>query len=43
MINTIKVNNIEFNVIKLLGKGKGGYSYLVSDGENEYKLNPSLS
>ena len=36
MINTIKVNNIEFNVIKLLGKGKGGYSYLVSDGENEY-------
>lgn len=32
------VNNREFNVIKLLGKGKGGYSYLVTDGENEYVL-----
>ena len=28
------VNGIEFNVIKLLGKGKGGYSYLCErDGE----------
>ncbi|MGN0463022.1 MAG: hypothetical protein ACI4HZ_11340 [Ruminococcus sp.] len=32
------VNNREFSVIKLLGKGKGGYSYLVTDGENEYVL-----
>lgn len=32
------VNNREFNVIKLLGKGKGGYSYLVTDGENKYVL-----
>lgn len=32
------VNNREFNVIKLLGKGKGGYSYLVTDGEKEYVL-----
>ena len=34
----MKVNNREFSVIKLLGKGKGGYSYLVTDGENEYVL-----
>ena len=32
------VNNREFNVIKLLGKGKGGYSYLVTDGDREYVL-----
>lgn len=25
-------------VIKLLGKGKGGYSYLASDGTNLYVL-----
>ena len=28
----------EFQVLKLLGKGKGGYSYLVTDGESEYVL-----
>ena len=32
------VNGKEFQVIKLLGKGKGGYSYLVTDGEREYVL-----
>ena len=32
------VNGKEFEVIKLLGKGKGGYSYLVTDGEREYVL-----
>ena len=32
------VNEREFTVIKLLGKGKGGYSYLVTDGEGEYVL-----
>ncbi|MGN1126349.1 MAG: hypothetical protein ACI4RI_02815 [Ruminococcus sp.] len=32
------VNNRKFNVIKLLGKGKGGYSYLVTDGDREYVL-----
>ncbi|MGN0459422.1 MAG: hypothetical protein ACI4HL_00750 [Ruminococcus sp.] len=32
------VNNREFDVIKLLGKGKGGYSYLVTDGDKEYVL-----
>ncbi len=34
----LSVNNREFSVIKLLGKGKGGYSYLVTDGEKEYVL-----
>ena len=28
----------EFDVIKLLGKGKGGYSYLVTDSDKEYVL-----
>ena len=31
-------NGKEFQVLKLLGKGKGGYSYLVTDGEGEYVL-----
>ena len=29
----IQVNGRIFEVLKLLGKGKGGYSYLVSDGK----------
>ena len=28
----------QYGIIKLLGKGKGGYSYLVTDGEGEYVL-----
>lgn len=32
----IKVNKREFKVIRLLGKGKGGYCYLVNDGEKNY-------
>ena len=32
------VNGREFEVIKLLGKGKGGYSYLVTDGTAQYVL-----
>lgn len=32
------VNESEFSVRKLLGKGKGGYSYLVTDGAGEYVL-----
>ena len=32
------VNDAEFRVIKLLGKGKGGYSYLVTDGTTQYVL-----
>ena len=34
----MKVNDKEFDVIKLLGKGKGGYSYLVSDGKKNFVL-----
>ena len=30
----MKINNIEYSTIKLLGKGKGGYSYLVKDPKN---------
>ena len=30
--------NNSYRVEKLLGKGKGGYSYLVTDGENRYVL-----
>lgn len=32
------VNGRAFSVKKLLGKGKGGYSYLVTDGAGEYVL-----
>ena len=32
------VNKKEYTVIQLLGKGKGGYSYLVTDGAGEYVL-----
>lgn len=33
-MKTISVNFKEFKIIKLLGTGKGGYSYLVSDYSN---------
>lgn len=32
------VNDKAFSVIRLLGKGKGGYSWLVTDGVGEYVL-----
>jgi len=32
------VNDTEFKILKLLGKGKGGYSYLVTDGFKNYVL-----
>lgn len=32
------VNGKEFIILKLLGKGKGGYSYLASDGGEKYVL-----
>ena len=32
------LNGREFTEIKLLGKGKGGYSYLVTDGKKNYVL-----
>ena len=38
-MDKLTVNEKEFNVLKLLGKGKGGYSYLVEDEEmNKYVL-----
>lgn len=37
-MDTMSVNGKDFTVIKLLGKGKGGYSYLVSYGEHNYVL-----
>ncbi len=32
------VNGKEYTIVRLLGKGKGGYSYLVGDGTNQYVL-----
>ncbi len=32
------VNGKPFTVLRLLGKGKGGYSWLVTDGENQFVL-----
>ena len=37
-METIRLNEKEFSVIRLLGKGKGGYSYLVRDEAGEYVL-----
>lgn len=37
-IETMTVNDKEYRIIKLLGHGKGGYSYLASDGTQEYVL-----
>lgn len=34
----LTLNENAYSVIKLLGKGKGGYSYLVTDGVREYVL-----
>lgn len=34
----MEVNHRDFQVLKQLGKGKGGYSYLVTDGDNRYVL-----
>lgn len=38
MEKTMQVNDREFLIITLLGKGKGGYSYLASDGQSQYVL-----
>ena len=32
------VSNTEYTALRLLGKGKGGYSYLVTDGTTQYVL-----
>lgn len=34
----MSVNDKSYEVLKLLGHGKGGYSYLVTDGEMQYVL-----
>ena len=34
----MNVNGREFEVLRLLGKGKGGYSWLVSNKEGQYVL-----
>ena len=38
MPDTMTVNGAEYTVLHLLGKGKGGYSYLVTDGTTQYVL-----
>ena len=38
MEERMSVNGKEYEVRALLGKGKGGYSYLVWDGESQYVL-----
>lgn len=35
-METISVNRRNFEIIRLLGKGKGGYSYLATDGNGEF-------
>lgn len=37
-METLTVNEKEYQVLRLLGKGKGGYSYLVTDEAGEYVL-----
>ncbi len=38
MSDIMIVNGKEYKIIKLLGKGKGGYSYLACDGAKKYVL-----
>ena len=38
MREILTVNGAEYSVLRLLGKGKGGYSYLVTDGSAQYVL-----
>ncbi|MGN0894793.1 MAG: hypothetical protein ACI4ND_07345 [Succinivibrio sp.] len=35
-MDRISVNLKSFQILKLLGKGKGGYSYLVTDGKDKF-------
>lgn len=37
-MDTMTINTKDYTVIRLLGKGKGGYSYLVTDGSTNYVL-----
>lgn len=38
MKTIMEVNDRKYRIIRLLGKGKGGYSYLCTDEEKEYVL-----
>ena len=38
MPDVMSVNGVEYRVIRLLGKGKGGYSYLVERDNCKYVL-----
>ena len=38
VLKNMCVNEMSYEVIKLLGHGKGGYSYLVTDGTKEYVI-----
>lgn len=38
MDKRMSVNGREYRILKLLGKGKGGYSYLADDGTGQYVL-----
>lgn len=35
---TVIVNNVTYSIVRLLGKGKGGYSYLATSGNIQYVL-----
>lgn len=37
-MDKMTVNGLTFSVVRLLGRGKGGYSYLVTDGAAQYVL-----
>ena len=37
-MDSMEVNGRPYEVVRLLGHGKGGYSYLVRDGEQAYVL-----
>jgi TP53 regulating kinase-like protein len=38
MPTVLTVNGKEYTILRLLGKGKGGYSYLATDGTRQYVL-----
>lgn len=37
-MDKMDINGTNYDVVRLLGKGKGGYSYLVTDGSRNYVL-----
>ena len=37
-MESLNVNGIEYSILKMLGKGKGGYSYLAIDGDRRVVL-----